>query len=267
MNGLIKLVYFAQNYLFTTNTLAGYMSRFSILSSHLPFFTAWGIYRQLKGQQHVKAKLPGYAHPLQFRNNPHDFATFCEVSLEEAYQNELATADFIIDGGGNIGLTAAYFANQYPGASIATVEPDSGNFAVLQRNTAAYPNIHPLQGGVWSRTAHLRIVDKGVGHNAFTVTEVAAPTPDSLQAYSIADIMALHQQTQVDIVKLDIEGAEKQVLAEGYESWLPRTRLLIVELHDRMVPGCSKALFSAICQYDFRLELRGENLFFYNNKF
>lgn len=243
------------------------MSRFSILNKYLPFFNAWGIYRQLKGQKEVVAKLPGYAHPLYFRNNPYDFATFCEVSLEEAYRNELTTADFIIDGGGNIGLTAAYFASQYPGATIATVEPDSGNFGMLKKNTANMGQVHPLQGGVWNKSAYLRVVDNGGGNNAFTVIEVEAATSDSIKAYSIADIMALHKRTKVDIVKLDIEGAEKQVFGSGYESWLPHTRLLIVELHDRMVPGCSKAVFTAICQYDFRLELRGENLFFYNNRF
>lgn len=242
------------------------MSRFSILHKYLPFLNAWGIYRQLKGQKEVAAKLPGYARPLYFRNNPYDFATFCEVSLEEAYRNELTTADFIIDGGGNIGLTAAYFAQQYPDATIATVEPDSGNFGMLKKNTADLPQVHPLQGGVWNKSAYLRVVDNGGGNNAFTVTEVDAPTDDSINAYSIADIMALHGRTKVDIVKLDIEGAEKQVFADGYETWLPHTRLLIVELHDRMVPGCSKAVFSAIAQYDFRLELRGENLFFYNNR-
>lgn len=242
------------------------MSRFSILSSHLPFFKAWGIYRQLKGKKEVTASLPGYAHPVYFRNNPYDFATFCEVSLEEAYRNELDAANFIIDGGGNIGLTAAYFGKCYPQALIASVEPDSGNFAMLQKNTAANPLVKPLHGGVWNKTAHLQVVDKGAGNNAFTVAEIESPTANSIQAYAIADIMAMHQQTTVDIVKLDIEGAEKQVFANGYETWLPHTRLLIVELHDRMQPGCSKAVFSAICQYDFSLELRGENLFFYNNK-
>lgn len=243
------------------------MSRFSILNSHLPFLNALGIYRQLKGQKEVAAKLPGYSRPLYFRNNPYDFATFCEVSLAEAYQNELHTANFIIDGGGNIGLTVAFFARQYPNATIVTIEPNSGNFDMLKKNTADLALVHPMQGGVWNKTAHLRIVDESAGNNSFTVTEVDTPTNDSIKAYAIADIMALHGVTKVDIVKLDIEGSEKQVFANGYESWLPHTRLLIIELHDRMVPGCSKAFFSAISQYDFRFELRGENLFFYNNRF
>ena len=243
------------------------MSRFSILSSHLPFFTTWSIYRQLKGKKEVTARLPGYTHSIHFRNNPYDFATFCEVSLEEAYRNELATASFIVDGGGNIGLTAAYFAMLYPGATIVSVEPDSGNFDILKKNTATLAHVHPLQGGVWNKTAHLRVVDGGIGNNAFTVTEVDAPGNDSISAYSITDIMAMHGCTKIDIVKLDIEGAEKQVFANGYQDWLPHTRLLIVELHDRMVPGCSKSFFSAVCQYNFRMELRGENLFFYNERF
>jgi hypothetical protein len=68
----------------------------------------------------------------------------------------------------------------------------------------------------------------------------------------------------IDILKLDIEGAEKELFRAGFESWLPNTRLLIVELHDRMVPGCSKALFEAVSKYDFDCETRWENLIFYN---
>jgi FkbM family methyltransferase len=242
------------------------MSRFSILRAHLPFFTALDIYRQMKAGGLVKAVLPYYTHPVYFTNGPHDFATFCEVSLQQAYANELTDARFIIDGGGNIGLTAAYFASRYPQAIVATVEPDSNNFALLTKNTTAYPLIKPLQGGIWNKTAHLQVVDSGAGNNAYTVTELVAPAPGSIPAFDIPAIMALHNQLTVDIVKLDIEGAEKQVFANGFDRWLPHTRLLIVELHDRMVPGCSKALFAAIIQYNFRLELRGENLFFYNER-
>ena len=203
--------------------------------------------------------------PLYFRNNPYDFVTFCEVTLTETYDSELPSARFIIDGGGNIGLTAAYFARQYPDAVIVTVEPEGNNFELLKKNVAACPGIHPLLGGIWNKSTNLQISDAENGNNAFTVTEVDEPVADSLKAFTIKEIMALHERTSIDIVKLDIEGAEKNVFASGYEDWLPSTRLLIVELHDRMQHGCSKAVFSAVSKYDFSVKIQGENLMFYNN--
>ena len=241
------------------------MSRFSVLSRHLPFFEACDIYQQLKRKELICARLRGYEHPLYLRNNPYDFVTFCEVTLREAYNSKLPTADFIIDGGGNIGLTAAYFARQYPEALIVTIEPEAGNFDMLTKNTASSDLVRPLKGGIWNKATNLQIVDNTSGNNAFTVTELEAPAADSIVAYTIAEIMALHERSTIDIVKLDIEGAEKNVFASGYEDWLPRTRLLIVELHDRMQPGSSRAVLKAVCEYDFSLTVQGENLMFYNN--
>lgn len=241
------------------------MSRFSILSKHLSFFEACDIYQQLKRKNLISARLRGYEHPLYFRKNAYDFVTFCEVTLRESYNCTLPTADFIIDGGGNIGLTAVYFARQYPDALIATVEPEGENFELLIKNAASRPQIKPLLGGIWSRSTNLEIVDSGSGNNAFTVAEIDTPIAGSIKAYTIPDIMSLHGRSTIDIVKLDIEGAEKNVFASGYEDWLPHTRLLIIELHDRMQTGCSKAVFTALSHYDFSCTVQGENLLFYNN--
>ena len=82
----------------------------------------------------------------------------------------------------------------------------------------------------------------------------------------IKTVIAQIGADELDVVKLDIEGAEKEVFRAGFESWLPKTRLLIVELHDRMVPGCSKSLFDAVSKYDFDCETRWENLIFYNKQ-
>lgn len=241
------------------------MSRFSKLSKYLPFFEACVIYQQCKRKKLITAKLKSYEHPLYFRMNSYDFATFCEVTLREEYKCDLPAASFIIDGGGNIGLTAAYFARQYPNAVIATIEPEAENFDLLKKNTESNSLIHPLLGGVWNKATNLQVVDNGNGNNAFTVVERDTPVAGSIKAYTIADIMVLHERTVIDILKLDIEGAEKQVFASGYEEWLPRTRILVVELHDRMQPGCSKAVFEAINKYDFSCKIQGENLVFHNN--
>ena len=66
----------------------------------------------------------------------------------------------------------------------------------------------------------------------------------------------------IDILKLDVEGAEKEIFSSNYEDWLPKTKVLIIELHDRMRKGCSKVVFSAISEYNFSLDISGENLVF-----
>jgi hypothetical protein len=47
----------------------------------------------------------------------------------------------------------------------------------------------------------------------------------------------------IDFLKLDIEGAELDVLT-GSLPWLPATRVVFAELHERIVRGC-EAIFTA----------------------
>jgi hypothetical protein len=70
--------------------------------------------------------------------------------------------------------------------------------------------------------------------------------------------------TTLDVLKLDIEGSEKEVFEKNVEEWLPRTKMLIVEVHDNMRKGASKALFAAISKYDFTFSMHHENLVFIN---
>ena len=50
----------------------------------------------------------------------------------------------------------------------------------------------------------------------------------------------------VDILKLDIESAEKELFNFNTENWLPRIETIVIELHDWMKPGCSNSFFRAI---------------------
>jgi hypothetical protein len=74
--------------------------------------------------------------------------------------------------------------------------------------------------------------------------------PALLDAYGIV---------HVDIFKIDIEGAEKE-LFEHCEAWIGRVDALIVELHDRMKPGCSDSFNTAALGFEMKWR-RGENEF------
>jgi FkbM family methyltransferase len=144
------------------------------------------------------------------------------------------------------------------------VEPSSGNFEVLLKNIAAFPKVKGLNKGIWNKDVHLHIINVGENDNAFMVEETSAASADALPAVCIETIMRTEGWETIDILKLDIEGSEKEVFELNYEYWLPRTRAIIIELHDHMRPGASKALFKAISQYDFSFTMQHENLIFIN---
>ncbi len=63
---------------------------------------------------------------------------FCAASMRSTRRSSPET---IVDAGANIGVTSIYFANRYPGAKIFAVEAEASNFAMLVKNTQAYPSI------------------------------------------------------------------------------------------------------------------------------
>lgn len=242
------------------------MSRFSNLKKHLSFRETISIYLKIKSGNYDNFRLKKLQHPFSIRKNPYDYATFEEVLLREDYNIDFGFEPMtIIDGGANIGLTSIYFASKYPQAKIVSVEPDKENFFMLEKNTKPYKGISVLNAGIWNRKANLEIVDAGLGNNAFTVKEVTNDLKNSVNALSISDIIDMQQWKNADIIKLDIEGSEKNVFESGYEQWLPNVKVLIVELHDRMIKGCSETVFNAVSKYNFSGEVKGENHIFYNN--
>lgn len=211
-----------------------------------------------------RLKLNAYKHPVYLRG-PQDYDGFDFILVAKDYKFRLPhVPQTILDGGGNIGLAAIYFANRFPEAAIVSVEPDGGNFEWLQKNTSSYPKIKLLHGGLWGYPAWLKTIDKGLGTTSIEVEEVAEGTPEAVRAYSISEIMKMEGWQTIDLIKLDIEGAEKHLAENGADEWLPRTKFIAIEFHDRRRKDSSKAFFNALAQHNFSMEPLRECLLFYN---
>lgn len=209
-----------------------------------------------------------YKTTIYLRNKYADKITFKQVFLEGQYNFQIPfKPTTIIDGGANIGLASVYFSHRYPGASIVAVEPSLENFKVVQKNIVNFSNVKAKLGGIWNDNKHLVIVNAKDYDNSFMVEEVDASTKGSIPAYSIGSIMKEMNWSTIDILKLDIEGSEKEVFEKNYESWLPHTKMIIVEVHDHMRKGAAKSVFTATNKYNFSFSMNHENLIFMNLDF
>lgn len=241
------------------------MSRFKNLKYYLGFWKALSIYFKLKTGAFNSLRLLELQHPFTIRKNGSDYATFLEVLIKKDYTVPFSfSPKTIIDAGGNIGLTSIFFANQYPGAAIVIVEPDKENFKVLVANTTPYKNIFPFNKGIWTHKAFLNVIDTGRGENSFIVEETLQPNENSVEAAAINEIMEQQRWQGIDLLKIDIEGTEKEIFENNYEKWLPHTKVIFVETHDRMKKGCSAAVFRAVSRYNFSCSIAGENFLFVN---
>ena len=63
-----------------------------------------------------------------------------------------------------------------------------------------------------------------------------------------------------DILKIDVEGAEKEIFSKNYESWLGKVNVIMIELHDHIRGGCAKTFYSATDKFNFKKVLQKGNL-------
>tara|TARA_Y100001934_G_scaffold270838_1_gene356382 strand:+ start:168 stop:452 length:285 start_codon:yes stop_codon:yes gene_type:complete len=89
-----------------------------------------------------------------------DQEVFDEVFLSGEFDIDFGAPSFILDAGAHIGLSSVYFANRFPNAIVLAIEPDASNYNILCKNALAYPNIKPIQGGLWGHTGKLSIASK-----------------------------------------------------------------------------------------------------------
>lgn len=210
----------------------------------------------------------GLKSGVKVRLGSKDIDIFNQIFIRKDYRLNLPfEPHFIIDCGANVGYSAVFFSNAYPEAKIVAVEPEEKNFEILSENVKSYSNVVPLRSGIWNKEAYLKVVDPGVGNWGFQIIEVDPEDKPNVPAFTIHKIMEIHNMKEIDILKIDIEGSEKEVFSEGYESWLPKTKVLIIELHDDLKAGTSSVFFNAIGKFNFKYRKDEENFICFNQNF
>jgi FkbM family methyltransferase len=136
------------------------------------------------------------------------------------------TVGTIVDCGANVGVTALYFASTYPAARIYCVEADPDNFAILKVNAASEPRLVPIHACI---VATPQTSARFENHGPAWGRRVNA-NGVSVPAITIDELLARYDIARVDLLKMDIEGAEREVLAAG--SYLDKVQHMVAELHD-----------------------------------
>ncbi|MCC5612605.1 FkbM family methyltransferase [Nostoc sp. CHAB 5834] len=208
-----------------------------------------------------------YNSPVTLRSGDHDsdIAVFKQILCWEEYRAVVKIyrsyfkedVNSIVDAGGNIGLTSLYFSAHFPHASIVSIEPDPENFELLNANLRGY-NVNCLLGAVWSRNCQLTLVNDFRDHSSWSrrVVESEELTSNSVTAYSLAHIKQLYQFEYIDILKIDVEGAEKELFMAEDLSFLKITKCVAIEIHDEF--KCRDAIYKRLDEYGFLRSNSGE---------
>jgi len=215
--------------------------------------------QRAEGREVFELPVRGLRTPVLCRAAGSDFAVLRQVLGHQDSAISLdRPAELVIDAGANVGYSSLLFSMRYPGATIVAIEPDCSNCEVFAKNCGHYGNIHLITGAVWHESAPLTISNPSAAAFEFQVSEASAEAPVVVQGYTLTEIIRSFGGRRVSLLKLDIEGAEWNVFTQGSRDWLSMVDNLIVELHDRLVPGCTAALDALVQDIPHTREQRGE---------
>jgi FkbM family methyltransferase len=191
-----------------------------------------------------------------------DIKCFEKVFLANEYQSPFPLApQLVVDAGANVGMATLYFAHKYPDATIVAIEPEPANFRILQRNCGRLRNVVLIQAALWPEHRKLKINDHNSDAWTFSVSEEQSDAAAEVVAITVDEILGRFGARQIDLLKLDIEGAELDLFSRGGDGWMDRVRCIVIELHDRLRAGSSRAFYSQLVSHEFAQEVRGENIF------
>jgi len=176
----------------------------------------------------VPVSLRNLQNPIFLRPGTSDIGTIINNIVREEYGQFKPSNEpqWMIDAGAYIGDTTAYFLSRFPRLKVIALEPHPTNYDMATLNLKNYSSrVILIKKGLWVDDQYhffngdftgASIKDKG-----FKIECISIPT--LLKNYSI---------DRIDILKMDIEGAEKNIFMANPEVWLNKINLLIIEIHE-----------------------------------
>jgi FkbM family methyltransferase len=239
-----------------SDTLKGIVGYFSLFGFYGIFMATKA--RLLKINPIISGTVPSSAFPVFLRVRTTDISTYESILLGREYELPFAfDPRIIIDAGANIGMASVFFAIKFPKAKIIAVEPESSNYELLVKNTSPYPNITAVRAALWRNNQEVSVCDAGSGHWGRTISDNGGF--ERCRALTMDRLMAEHDLDCIDLLKIDIEGAEKEVF-ENADGWIHKINMIAGELHDHIKAGCSSAFTNATSEFNTICQ-KGETIF------
>ncbi len=199
---------------------------------------------------------------------------FKEIYMENIYQIELiklyvrGSSPVIVDIGANAGYAATFFLSHFPQARVISFEPLPTNFELLSKNQKQNEFLN------WQISP--KAVGKSNGKISLFFQKSKGLTPVSsiyadfdnnnqdcieVEMVSLSQIFQDFSLSQIDLLKLDCEGAEYEILYHTPQEYLNKIRLIVMETHHRNNENGNKETLANFLQnVGFQTKIKEEML-------
>lgn len=171
-------------------------------------------------------RLQAFGKEFQFRvMSLFDLRILKNIFLDGEYDIVLAKEPHVIfDLGGNVGVSALYFALKYPSAAVYVFEPDPQAYAQLVENTKSFSSIHTFQYAITAKDGPVTFHSvRGRSESSSLVKRFDDSVEHTVIGKTLDTVLEELEIEHVDLLKFDIEGGEwelfsntKQLHAIGY---------------------------------------------------
>ena len=152
-----------------------------------------------------------------------------EIFFEKSYLFKTNNQQpLIYDCGAHIGMSILFYKLHFPDSIIKAFEPDETNFQLLNKNITEwnFNNIELFPNPVWNKDEEIRFEELGAMGGKITSDEKLSPLGKSIKAIRLSNLIT----SEIDFLKIDIEGAEYEVIVDC-QSKLHLVRNLFIEYH------------------------------------
>jgi len=204
---------------------------------------------------------------IKVRRRTSDFSIFRQIFMWKEYDFDIGfTPKTIVDAGANVGYASLWFTLKYKDAKIIAIEPEDSNFAVLCKNIESFKNIIPIKFALWYKETKLHIFDTGYDHAGYAVRESKDKSIGSTPTITIPQILKKYNMDKIDLLKIDIEGAEKDLFENGSDKWINKIGAIFIEIHDRINPDCPAVIDKIIKEQKFFVYKYGDSVLLLRKK-
>ena len=157
----------------------------------------------------------------------------------------------ILDLGSNIGATIIDYKLLFPDSTIYGFEMDRENYELAKINCSSLPNVHLFNLAVWNSDTVIKYDDSN-DSDAYVINKAEKGTFKEVQSITISKILTDNKITQVDFLKMDIEGAELDIFNDKDLEWVNSVNYMNIEFH-HITDGTLLSYINLLEGYGFRV--------------
>jgi FkbM family methyltransferase len=166
-----------------------------------------------------------------------------EIFYSHAYEPEtialiermIRPGAVFLDIGAHVGQYSVIAGSKIGSGHVHSFEPDPRTFALLRENTQSLPNVQANQLALSDEDGIMRLYFADSGHIGFNSLQPpkfnATAGSCEVRTQSLDNYILEHGIRRVDFVKMDVEGAELQVLAGATRMLAENRPTMLVEFN------------------------------------